>query len=56
MLTLNQIENGRLTYEDNNGVSESNSALEKFECSLLILECHMCMFLTGWYCIRNWNR
>lgn len=23
MLTLNQIENGRLTYEDNNGVSRS---------------------------------
>ena len=54
MLTLNQIENGRLTYEDNNGVSELTLHL-KNEC-ILFLECNMCMFLTGWYCIRNWNR
>jgi len=56
MLTLNQIENGRLTYEDNSGVSESGTTLELICFFLSILECYMCVFLTGWYGVRNWNR
>jgi hypothetical protein len=55
MLTLNQIENGRLTYEDNNGVSFLilEDSMRMFLSQ--ILECYMCMFFTRWYCVRNWN-
>lgn len=52
MLSLNQIENGRLTYEDHSGVDWFEFALKIFDFRDIV-ECHLRVFFTGWKCPRH---